>query len=89
MRVRAITAWLRSRYVPAGRLTFVGPQQFVVCHFCGLAFLDLVQHVRGRHHLSAEQYRRTWSLPPDTKLISPTLAAKRADDPWLARGGRL
>jgi hypothetical protein len=46
-------------------------------------------HVVAKHRLSIATYCRTWSLPPDTKLISPMLIKKRAskDDPWLAKNG--
>jgi predicted transcriptional regulator len=75
-----------SQRAPAGKLTTVYGGQFVVCHFCQMAWRDLGMHVVAKHRLSIATYCRTWSLPPDTKLISPTLAAKRADDPWLANG---
>ncbi|AHY48418.1 ROS/MUCR transcriptional regulator protein (plasmid) [Rubrobacter radiotolerans] len=49
----------------------------VQCHVCGRWYAHLGAHVRMKHDMEADEYKREFGLMSKTGLISPELAEKR------------
>jgi MucR family transcriptional regulator, transcriptional regulator of exopolysaccharide biosynthesis len=62
-------------------------QDRVICLECGWAGKMLRRHIGG-HGMSADEYRRRWSLSPDHSLVAPAYAEFRSDFAKQAGLGR-
>ncbi|MET0598563.1 MAG: MucR family transcriptional regulator [Mesorhizobium sp.] len=56
---------------------------YLVCLEDGRKFKSLKRHLRSRYHMTPEDYRRKWNLPPDYPMVAPNYAARRSE---LAKG---
>ncbi|HEV2366101.1 MAG TPA: MucR family transcriptional regulator [Caulobacteraceae bacterium] len=52
---------------------------FIVCLEDGRRLKMLKRYLRARYGMSAEDYRRRWSLPADYPMVAPNYAARRSD----------
>jgi predicted transcriptional regulator len=59
-----------------GRLAYRPDGGAVQCHACGGAFVNLTQHARRAHGLTAADYRRRFRIPPDAPLAAPAFSAR-------------
>jgi MucR family transcriptional regulator, transcriptional regulator of exopolysaccharide biosynthesis len=62
-------------------------QDRVICLECGWGGKMLRRHISG-HGMSADEYRRRWSLPPDHALVAPAYAEFRSEFAKQAGLGR-
>jgi len=51
--------------------------EYLVCLEDG-KFKSLKRHLRTRYHLTPEQYRAKWQLPPDYPMVAPGYALTRS-----------
>ena len=55
-----------------------------ICHICGMALDKLMEHVRRKHHMTSEEYRRSFDLMrKKARLTSPKysdMMRKHVDD---------
>ena len=58
-------------------------QDHLVCLDCGKHFSKLKRHLMTDHHLTPDQYRQRWQLPPTYPIVAPTYAKARSA---LAKG---
>jgi len=52
--------------------------EFLICLEDGRKFKSLKRHLRTRYHLTPEQYRTKWQLPPDYPMVAPGYALTRS-----------
>jgi predicted transcriptional regulator len=38
----------------------------------------LKRHLQTRYHMTPEEYRKRWGLPPDYPMVAPNYAAQRS-----------
>jgi len=50
----------------------------LVCLDCGKHFSMLKRHLMTDHHLTPDQYRQRWQLPPTYPIVAPTYAKARS-----------
>lgn len=71
----------------------------VTCLECGRSMRSLKSHIRARHGLTPEAYRRKWGLPDTFPMMAPDASALRSviskkvqvriqADPTIRKGGR-
>ena len=53
-------------------------EEYLVCLEDGRRFKSLKRHLRTRYHLTPEQYRAKWQLPPDYPMVAPGYAQTRS-----------
>ena len=53
-------------------------RNYVVCLECGRRARTLRRHIRVRHSVSIDEYKRRWGLPSDHALIAPAYSERRA-----------
>ena len=63
-------------------------QDRVICLECGWGGKMLRRHISSRHEMSADDYRRRWSLSPEHPLVAPAYAEFRSDFAKQAGLGR-
>jgi predicted transcriptional regulator len=51
---------------------------YIVCLEDGKKFKSLKRHLRTQYHMTPEQYREKWSLPPDYPMVAPNYAQARS-----------
>lgn len=51
----------------------------IVCLVCGHRGKSLKQHLRIRHRLTPDEYRRSFGLPPDYPMVAPEYAMRRRE----------
>jgi predicted transcriptional regulator len=51
---------------------------YIVCLEDGKKFKSLKRHLRTQYHMTPEQYREKWALPPDYPMVAPNYAAARS-----------
>ena len=51
----------------------------LVCLDCGLSMKMLKRHLQAVHHMTPEDYRTAWNLPPDYPMVARDYAALRSD----------
>jgi predicted transcriptional regulator len=51
----------------------------IVCLEDGKKFKSLKRHLRTQYHMTPEQYRDKWGLPPDYPMVAPNYAAARSN----------
>ncbi len=51
---------------------------FIICLEDGKKFKSLKRHLRTQYHMTPEQYREKWGLPPDYPMVSANYAAARS-----------
>jgi predicted transcriptional regulator len=69
---------------PAVRVEDSVRPQFLVCLETGARIVLLERHLAHRLHMTPEQYRRKWGLPPDDPMVAEQYRTRRA----AARAGR-
>ena len=52
--------------------------EYLVCLEDGKKFKSLKRHLRTQYHMTPEQYREKWALPPDYPMVAPNYAAARS-----------
>jgi predicted transcriptional regulator len=52
--------------------------EYLICLEDGRKFKSLKRHLRTRYHLTPEQYRAKWQLPPDYPMVAPGYALTRS-----------
>ncbi len=52
---------------------------YIVSLFDGRKFKSLKRHLRTHHHMSPDDYRRYWGLPPDYPMVAPNYAKARSE----------
>ena len=52
--------------------------EYLICLEDGRKFKSLKRHLRTRYHLTPEQYRAKWQLPPDYPMVAPGYAQTRS-----------
>jgi predicted transcriptional regulator len=50
----------------------------IVCLEDGKKFKSLKRHLRTQYHMTPEQYREKWGLPPDYPMVAPNYAQARS-----------
>jgi len=50
----------------------------IICIDCGYKGKMLKRHLRTRHGLSADQYKRRWNLPSDYPMTAPNYSERRS-----------
>lgn len=50
----------------------------IVCLEDGKKFKSLKRHLSTDHHLSPDEYRAKWGLPPDYPMVAPNYSATRS-----------
>ena len=53
-------------------------EEYLVCLEDGRKFKSLKRHLRTRYHMTPEQYRAKWQLPPDYPMVAPGYAQTRS-----------
>jgi predicted transcriptional regulator len=53
-------------------------EEYLICLEDGRKFKSLKRHLRTRYHLTPEQYRAKWQLPPDYPMVAPGYALTRS-----------
>ncbi len=53
-------------------------EEYLICLEDGRKFKSLKRHLRSRYHLTPEQYRAKWQLPPDYPMVAPGYALTRS-----------
>jgi predicted transcriptional regulator len=48
----------------------------LICSICLLGWSKLGLHIRLKHHMSVDEYRRKFGLPSDASLVSESLRVK-------------
>lgn len=43
---------------------------YYICHICGMAYPKLLEHVRRKHHMTADEYREEFGLTKAQQLTS-------------------
>jgi predicted transcriptional regulator len=61
-------------------------RNYVVCLECGWQGRSLRRHIRERHGLSVDEYRRRWKLPLHHVLVAPAYSERRAELATHLRG---
>jgi len=51
---------------------------YIICLEDGVRLKTLKRYLFRKYHLTPEQYRVKWGLPPDYPMVSPNYAAKRS-----------
>ena len=51
---------------------------YLICLEDGRKFKSLKRHLRTHYHLTPEQYRAKWQLPPDYPMVAPGYAETRS-----------
>ncbi len=51
---------------------------YLICLEDGRRFKSLKRHLRTHYHLTPEQYRAKWLLPPDYPMVAPGYAETRS-----------
>jgi predicted transcriptional regulator len=51
---------------------------YIVCLEDGMRLRTLKRYLFRKYHLTPEQYRHKWGLPPDYPMVAPNYAAKRS-----------
>jgi predicted transcriptional regulator len=62
--------------IPVGRS--IRPDA-IVCLYCGKPFKSLKRHIGAYHQVSADEYRRAFSLPFDYPMVSSAYSAARSE----------
>lgn len=81
--LRADTEIVSAPQIPAVPVKKSIHPDYLVCLEDGRRFKSLKRHLRSRYHMTPEEYRRKWNLPPDYPMVAPNYAARRSE---LARG---
>ncbi|MEO0328445.1 MAG: MucR family transcriptional regulator [Pseudomonadota bacterium] len=50
----------------------------LVCLECGHGFKSLKRHLKSRHEIVPDEYRRKWGLPSHYPMVAPLYAEKRS-----------
>ena len=50
----------------------------IICLDCGKHFSMLKRHLMTDHHLTPDQYRQRWQLPPTYPIVAPAYAKTRS-----------
>lgn len=54
-------------------------QDYIVCLEDGKKLKMLKRHLRTTYHMTPEEYRAKWGLPPDYPMVAPNYAAQRSE----------
>jgi predicted transcriptional regulator len=52
--------------------------EYIICLEDGVRLKTLKRYLFRKYHMTPEQYRSKWGLPPDYPMVAPNYAAKRS-----------
>jgi predicted transcriptional regulator len=71
--------WAPVRREPAVSIRKSVTPEYLICLEDGKKLKSMKRYLRSVHHLSPEEYRQKWGLPPDYPMVAPNYSSIRSE----------